>query len=125
MIKNYIKYLLRAPWLVNDKFDSGLETLFLYLIANKNHITSATMDKNMYEATLGIGDLKVTFWIANKYYAYASNGVIERKGKITYKWHNCMPSRMTISKLSYLVEDLIPQETSKQKIDKLLAENGG
>ena len=76
-------------------------TKFFELILSKEW---TTVHVGAYEATI-VGDgFTFTFWVANKYYGYASDGTLNVAGETT-AWDSCVPSTSVMYKMMNAMAD--------------------
>ena len=70
-------------------------TKFFELILSKQW---DTVYVGAFEATIKGDGFTLTFWVANKYYGYASDGTLNVAGETT-AWDSCVPSTSVMYKM--------------------------
>jgi hypothetical protein len=81
------------PILRNYPENRGVTKLFYAFAADDSlHIVSQTSHTTTVRGRLG----ELRFWTANKYYAYASDGLFQRAVGMPLRWNDEMPSRAAV-----------------------------
>lgn len=91
-------------------------TKFFELILSKEW---NTVQVGAYEATIKGDGFTLTFWVANKYYGYASNGILNVAGE-TITWNSCAPSTSVMYKMmkaiAYFQYNNVANKLEKQNV---------
>jgi hypothetical protein len=101
---------LRAWWpfplLRNYSEDASLTRLFLRIAAQPDLVV---IDEDGYRMTVSCSLGRLSFWIENRYYAWANSGTWAPAFGFAASWRDAMPSRGAVRTMRRAVERLTPE----------------